>query len=665
MTQAPLLLLQHVERTYRAGDQDIPVLREISLAICAGEMVAIVGASGSGKSTLMHILGCLDQASAGRYLVAGQDVAVLDDDALARLRRERFGFIFQRYHLLARLSAAENVEVPAIYAATDRAARRARALRLLARLGLGDRAGHRPAQLSGGQQQRASIARALMNGGQVILADEPTGALDSHSGQEVLAILRELHALGHTVIIVTHDMGLARNAGRIIEIADGRIVADRANRPAPFPATGQVNAPRPPAAEPVANGSEGDAPPWRTRAWHGFTEAFAMAWGALLAHRMRTALTMLGIIIGIASVVSIVAIGEGAKRYVMNDIRAIGANTLEIFPGADFGDDRAAGIRTLVESDIDALHALPYVDSATPVTSKVQRLRHRNADVNASVHGVGASFFRVRGLGMTQGAPFRPDEVRQHAQVVVIDEKTRRKLFGNVTQVLGKIVLVGSLPCVVIGVAREKKSMFDDNGSSLNIWLPYTTAGSRLFGRAHFDEVSVRIRDGQPSAAAQHGIERVLTQRHGKKDFFTYNMDSIVKTVERTGQALTLFLSAVAVISLLVGGIGVMNIMLVSVTERTREIGIRMAVGARQRDVLLQFLTEAVLVCMLGGAIGTLLAYLIGLVLALLMPQWRMVFSASAVAGAFVCSSLIGVVFGYMPARNAARLQPIEALGHE
>ncbi|MGE8368872.1 MacB family efflux pump subunit [Cupriavidus sp.] len=664
MTQAPLLLLQHVERSYRAGDQDVPVLRQISLAICAGEMVAIVGASGSGKSTLMHILGCLDQASAGRYLVAGQDVAALDDDALARLRRERFGFIFQRYHLLARLSAADNVEVPAIYAASGRAGRRARAVRLLARIGLGDRAGHRPAQLSGGQQQRVSIARALMNGGQVILADEPTGALDSHSGQEVLAILRELHALGHTVIIVTHDMALARNAGRIIEIADGRIVADRANRPAPAAAAGQVNAPPSPVPGQVANGG-GDAPPRRARAWHGFTEAFAMAWGALMAHRMRTALTMLGIIIGIASVVSIVAIGEGAKRYVMNDIRAIGANTLEIFPGADFGDDRAAGIRTLVESDIDALHALSYVDSATPVTSKVQRLRHRNADVNASVHGVGASFFRVRGLGMTQGAPFRPDEVRQHAQVVVIDEKTRRKLFGDVTPVLGKIVLVGSLPCVVIGVAREKKSMFDDNGSSLNIWLPYTTAGSRLFGRAHFDEVSVRIREGQPSAAAQHGIERVLTQRHGKKDFFTYNMDSIVKTVERTGQALTLFLSAVAVISLLVGGIGVMNIMLVSVTERTREIGIRMAVGARQRDVLLQFLTEAVLVCMVGGAIGTLLAYLIGLVLALLMPQWRMVFSTSAVAGAFVCSSLIGVVFGYMPARNAARLQPIEALGHE
>ncbi|WP_458765137.1 MacB family efflux pump subunit [Cupriavidus basilensis] len=666
MTQAPLLLLQHVERTFRAGDQDIPVLRQVSLAICAGEMVAIVGASGSGKSTLMNILGCLDQANAGHYLVAGQDVAALDDDALARLRRERFGFIFQRYHLMAQLSAADNVEVPAIYAATDRAARRARALQLLERLGLGERAGHRPSQLSGGQQQRVSIARALINGGQVILADEPTGALDSHSGKEVLAILRELHALGHTVIIVTHDMGLARNAERIIEIADGRIVADRANRPPRAedePGSSLVRAKL--ATQAPGGGGDAVAPLQRARAWQGFTEAFSMAWAALMAHRMRTALTMLGIIIGIASVVSIVAIGEGAKRYVMADIRAIGANTLEIFPGKDFGDDRAAGIRTLVAADIEALHALPYVDSATAITSKVQRLRYRGVDVNATVHGVGASFFRVRGLGLTQGAAFLPDELRRHAQVAVIDEKTRRKLFGNALSALGQIILVGNLPCVVIGVAREKKTMFDDNGSSLNIWLPYTTAGSRIFGQSHFDELSVRIRDGEPSAAAQQAIERLLTLRHGKKDFFTYNMDSIVKTMERTGQALTLFLSAVAVISLLVGGIGVMNIMLVSVTERTREIGIRMAVGARQRDVLMQFLTEAVLVCLLGGVIGTAVAYLIGLALALLIPQWQMVFSAGAVAGAFLCSTLVGVVFGYMPARNAARLQPIEALGHE
>ncbi len=662
MTPAPLLLLQHVERSFRAGDQEIPVLRQLSLAIRAGEMVAIVGASGSGKSTLMHILGCLDQASAGRYLVAGQDVASLDSDALARLRRERFGFIFQRYHLMARLSAADNVEVPAIYAATDRAARRARAIQLLTRLGLGDRAGHRPSQLSGGQQQRVSIARALINGGQVILADEPTGALDSHSGQEVLAILRELHAQGHTVIIVTHDMGLARHAERIIEIADGRIVADRANQPAPPPDASHPLAAQdaPPAAAPPAGRAL-----QRVRAWQGFTEVFSTAWSALMAHRMRTALTMLGIVIGIASVVSIVAIGEGAKRYVMTDIRAIGANTLSIFPGADFGDDRAAGIRTLVAPDIDALHALPYVDSVTPVTSKVQRLRHRNVDINATVHGVGAGYFRVRGLDMAQGVIFHADEERRHAQVAVIDENTRRKLFGSAAPVLGQVILVGSLPCVVVGVAREKKNIFDENSKSLNIWLPATTAGSRLFGQAHFDGLTVRIRDGQPSAAAQHGIERMLAQRHGKKDFFAYNMDSIVKTLERTSRALTLFLSAVAVISLLVGGIGVMNIMLVSVTERTREIGIRMAVGARQRDVLLQFLTEAVLVCLLGGLIGTALAYLIGLVLALLMPQWQMVFSGNAVAGAFLCSSLIGVVFGYMPARNAARLQPIAALGHE
>ncbi|QOF81706.1 macrolide ABC transporter ATP-binding protein/permease MacB [Variovorax sp. 38R] len=660
MTQ-PLLTLRGIGRSFPSGEQEVQVLKDVDLDIGHGEMLAIVGASGSGKSTLMNILGCLDRPTTGTYTVSGQDVGTLDSDALAALRREHFGFIFQRYHLMQHLTATGNVEVPAVYAGTEGTARDARARQLLARLGLEDRTEHRPSQLSGGQQQRVSIARALMNGGQVILADEPTGALDRKSGQEVIGILRELHAQGHTIIIVTHDMQVARCTERIIEIADGVIVGDRPNVPtvaAPAQTVGD-DTPTPPAmTRPtlgIARFSTG---------WARFSEAFRMAWRSMMAHRMRTALTMLGIIIGITSVVSIVAIGEGAKRFVLADIKAIGTSTLDIYPGRDFGDDKAASIRTLLPADLQAIAAQPFVHSVTPTTMRSLRLRYRSADVNGNVNGVSDNFFSVRDIQMASGAPFNANDVRQQSQVVVIDQNTRRKLFPEGTDPIGKVILVGSLPCTVIGVAQEKKSMFSEN-KSLNIWLPYSTGASRLFGQQHFDGITVRIRDDQPTKAAEESIVRLLTLRHGGKDFFTFNMDSIVKTAERTSQSLTLLLSLIAVISLVVGGIGVMNIMLVSVTERTREIGIRMAVGARQSDVLQQFLTEAVLVCLVGGFIGVMLSYGISFLFSVFVKQWQMIFSLGAVVSAFLCASLIGVLFGYLPARNAARLDPIEALARE
>jgi macrolide transport system ATP-binding/permease protein len=373
---------------------------------------------------------------------------------------------------------------------------------------------------------------------------------------------------------------------------------------------------------------------------------------------------MLGIVIGITSVVSIVAIGEGAKRFVLSDIRAIGTNTLDVYPGHDFGDDKASSIRTLTPSDLEAIGAQPYVHSVTPATQRSLRLRYRSVDINGTVNGVSDSFFRVRDIQMTRGAAFTAADVRHQSQVVVIDQNTQRKLFPDGADPVGKIILVGNLPCTVIGVSEEKKSMFGEN-KSLNIWLPYSTGASRLFGQQHFDSITVRIRDDQPTKAAEDSIVKLLTMRHGSKDFFTFNMDSIVKTAERTSQSLTLLLSLIAVISLVVGGIGVMNIMLVSVTERTREIGIRMAVGARQSDVLQQFLTEAVLVCLVGGLIGVTLSYGISFLFSLFVKQWQMIFSMGAVVSAFLCASLIGVLFGYLPARNAARLDPIEALARE
>lgn len=647
---AALLELSGICRSYQSGDQTVAVLKNVSLSIDAGEMVAIMGASGSGKSTLMNILGCLDKPSAGVYRVAGQDVATLNGDALARLRREHFGFIFQRYHLLPHLSAAHNVEVPAVYAGLGKAARRERAVALLQRLGLSERVGYRPSQLSGGQQQRVSIARALMNGGQVILADEPTGALDSHSGEEVMTILKQLREQGHTVIIVTHDPAVAQQAERVIEIRDGEIIADSG--------PDQRGNPNAKALEMVA-----PEPSWRQTAGR-FREALVMAWRAMAASKMRTALTMLGIIIGIASVVSILVIGDAAKQMVLADIKSIGTNTIDIYPGKDFGDDDPTFRQALKYDDLAALREQPYISALSPTIASSMRLRLGNVDVAANVTGVSEQFFRVYGMTFTQGSGIDQLQVQSQSQTVVIDANTQRRLFPHQKDVVGKVILVGNMPATVVGVAKEKQSMFGSS-KTLNVWVPYSTMANRLMGNAYFDSITVRIREGYNSQEAEQQLTRLLTLRHGKKDIFTYNMDSLVQTAEKTTRTLQLFLTLVAVISLVVGGIGVMNIMLVSVTERTREIGIRMAVGARSGDVLQQFLIEAVLVCLVGGALGITLSFAIGLLVQVVLPGWQISFPPAALLSAFVCSTAIGVVFGYLPARSAARLNPIDALARE
>ena len=650
---APLLELRQVRREYPAGDQTLVVLRDVDLTIEAGEFVAIVGASGSGKSTLMNILGCLDRPSAGSYRVAGRETGRLAPDELAELRREHFGFVFQRYHLLADLTALGNVETPAIYAGKDPAARRARAADLLGRLGLSERLDHKPGQLSGGQQQRVSIARALMNGGEVILADEPTGALDSRSGEEMLRLLQALHAEGHTIVLVTHDMHVAEHASRVIEISDGRIVADRRRDDAP-------------AAAPIARVPARES--WRARLDRS-REALRMALLAMNAHRLRTFLTMLGIIIGIASVVSVVALGAGSQKQILDNISAIGTNVIDIYPGSGFGDMRSGRVRTLVPADADALAQQDYVDSVTPAVQSSATLRYRNVSVNASINGVGDQYFRVRGFEIASGVAFDQDSVRRQSQDVVIDDNTYRKLFGEGadaagTDPIGQVILLNNMPSRIIGVTARKDSAFGSN-ENLNVFVPYTTAMYRLLGQNYLRSITVRVDDAVAMDAAEAGITSLLTQRHGSQDFYVSNIDSVRQTIEQTTQTMTLLVSSIALISLIVGGIGVMNIMLVSVTERTREIGVRMAVGARQGDILQQFLIEAVLVCLLGGLLGVLLAIGIGALFAQVGGSFRMVYSPASMVVAFACSTLIGVVFGFLPARNAARLDPVDALARD
>jgi macrolide transport system ATP-binding/permease protein len=653
----PLLEVKDLTREFPAGENTVQILKGINLAIYPGELVAIVGQSGSGKSTLMNILGCLDQPSSGSYKVKGRETRLLEPDELAQLRREYFGFIFQRYHLLGDLNAAGNVEVPAVYAGVDAAERQQRAKDLLTDLGLAEKTQNRPSQLSGGQQQRVSIARALMNGGDVILADEPTGALDKNSGIEVMRILRELNAKGHTIILVTHDHNVAKNATRIIEISDGNIISDLPN----VPETDD---------EPLEKQELQPAIKKRTPAWRSaadrLSEAFRMALLAMNAHRMRTFLTMLGIIIGIASVVSVVALGNGSQKQILENISSLGTNTITVYQGRGFGDNsRSAQVKTLVPADATALSEQPYVDGVSPTVSSSVTARFKDTEASATVNGVSADYFYVKGLTFASGQPFDQESVTEQSQDVVIDDNTKKTFFSDGTDPLGQVILLGSVPSRIIGVVEAQTGMMGGN-DSLNVYLPYSTVMSRMLGQANVRSIIVRVKDEYPSAAAENAILNLLVLRHGAQDVFTQNSDSIRETIQQTTQTMTLLVSAIAVISLVVGGIGVMNIMLVSVTERTQEIGVRMAVGARQSDILQQFLIEAVLVCILGGILGVLLSLGIGQIISHFAGDtFQMAYSTTSIAAAFVCSSMIGIVFGFIPARNAAQLNPVDALSRE
>ncbi|RWR44538.1 MacB family efflux pump subunit [Sinirhodobacter ferrireducens] len=642
----PLISVRGVGRSFQAGEETITVLRDVDLDIWPGEFVAIIGASGSGKSTLMNILGCLDRPSAGSYRFAGEDVGGLDPDALARLRREHFGFIFQRYQLLGDLDAVGNVEVPAIYAGEGRASRRARATELLTQLGLGTRLDHRPNELSGGQQQRVSVARALINGGEVILADEPTGALDTKSSAELIELLLELNAKGHTVIVVTHDPTVAAHARREIEISDGRIVRDSGRTEA------GEGAARPATAERGAGALLRRA-----------SETLSMALKAMLAHRVRSFLTMLGIIIGIASVVLVVALGSGTQEKILQNISSLGTNTITVRAGTGFGARDAGKTETLMPSDASMIALQPYADGVSPAVSNSANVLHGNVSATAAVNGVSGDYFAVHAYETVIGQQFDTRDVTELSQVAVIDEDTRDTFFPNGEDPLGEVLILGHVPVRVIGVVRSTGATFGP--SSLNVWIPYTTAMSRVSGQNYLDSIGVKIADSYDMTKAQSEITALMLNRHGTQDFFLSNSDTIRATITSTTETMTWLVAAIAVISLVVGGIGVMNIMLVSVTERTREIGVRVAVGARRSDIVGQFLVEAVLVCLVGGVLGIALALGAGALLGMVYTTVTLSFSGTAIVVAFLSSTLIGVTFGFLPARSAAQLDPVVALNRE
>ncbi len=644
-----IIELKNIHKFFGQEKNKVHVLKGINLSIQKGDFVAIIGQSGSGKSTMMNIIGCLDTPASGSYKINGVEVGKMGKDQLAELRCKTFGFIFQRYNLLNSLKASENAALPAIYLGLNEEDRNKRAIELLKKLDLSNKLNNKPNELSGGQQQRVSIARALMNGGEIILADEPTGALDSKSGEMVMETIKSLHKQGHTIILVTHDSHIASQANRIIEIKDGEIISDVRKASEFYDMTDSVK---------NIKRSRLDA------IKYSFLESLNMSVHAIISNKMRSLLTMLGIIIGIASVVSVVALGNASQAKILEQINSMGTNTIDIMPGTGFGDMRSGRVKTLKVGDSDYLGKQGFIDNSTPNVSASGTLVYENHSVTAQLKGVGAAFFDVKGKKIAQGRVFNQEEVNTMASVVVIDDNTLKEVFSEDANPVGKILIFNKKPLQIIGVTK-KDNMPGPSSDSMNIWTPYTTAMYKINGSSDINSITVKISDKVNSQVAEESIENILTTLHGKKDFFMINSDSIKQTVESATNTMKLLIASIAVISLIVGGIGVMNIMLVSVTERTREIGIRMAIGAKQADILQQFLIEAILICLVGGFMGVALSMLIGVGFNTLSEDFGMIFSTASIILALVCSSAIGIIFGYMPAKNASNLNPIDALASE
>ena len=694
---APVLIeLSEVRKRFGGHDgvPELEILHGIDLRIRAGEYVAIVGASGSGKTTLMNILGCLDRPSSGEYLFQGEAVSGLDDDALAALRREVFGFVFQGYHLIGTSSALDNVAMPARYAGVSEQARHKRAAALLSRLGLTERLQYLPHQLSGGQQQRVSIARALVNGGRVILADEPTGALDSTSGEQVMQQLDELAAAGHTLILITHDPAVAARARRIVLMADGRIVGD-ATAPVdgkvhPLPATDRsvaddsplvrhADAPvrkdgRPCAEAPAEAPAEvpteapadlSDLHPLRGRGrlplLADLPEILRSARRVMRLNRLRTGLTLLGIIIGVASVIVMLAVGQGSQEKVLAEMQTFGLRTIYIFREW-LSDTQQA--RPLSMADVAAVQQVPNVEQASPVIDQNGIIvRHGNRTLRTNLSATTRHFAQALNWPVSQGTLLETEDEHDLRKVVLLGERVREALFGAHGQAVGQEILVGNVPFRVIGVMAPKPAPFPEDDVNNQVIVPVGAAAVRLVGSMELSRINVVIRDMRHAAETEAAIVKTLTARHGRKDFNILNQAQAVQQLAQANRTLTLMLGLIAAISLLVGGIGVMNVMLMTVRERTREIGIRIATGARQADILRQFLVEAMLLTGIGGTVGVSGGLLIGLGLkALGIP---MAFSPLAAAMAFGCAVATGMIFGFMPARQAARLDPVRALAGE
>ncbi len=696
----PVIRIEHVTRTYHVGDIDVHALRDVSLTVNAGEFIAIMGASGSGKSTLMAVLGCLDRPSSGRYFFEGVDVAGLDEPERARVRSERLGFVFQSFNLLARTSAIENVALPLFYAASGPAStlsRNERARAALKLLGLADRERNTPGQLSGGQQQRVAIARALINEPGLLLADEPTGNLDTRNSHEIMETLTRLNREhGVTVIVVTHESDIAAYADRTLTMRDGEIISDTRN-PKPVTVTptphGETSISANAAASAIARHSH--------TAWAFGRMIVAAALQAIHRNMMRSALTMLGVFIGVAALIAMVAVGQGANEAVRKQIESLGTNLIVVLPGARTMGGMRGGFGSAASLTVNDARAIRRESTAVSGVSYLIRqsgqTQYGNQNWTTSIQGISANYPPMTNWKIDEGREITDDDETGATLVVVIGKTVRRQLFGDLQSPIGALLQVKGVPMRVIGVLASKgQTPFGQDQDDL-VMIPFTTAERKVLGVAsptqtqtplnwiypnppnpyaltphltgYVNQIFLQASSPANVQVAVRQATEILQRRHRIKpnsedDFSVRNLSQIAETAESSSRIMALLLAAVASISLVVGGIGIMNILLVSVTERTREIGLRMAIGARRLHVLLQFLAEAVLLSVTGGIAGIIMGVTFSLAISA-FTGWPAPISAAAVGGGFLFSAAVGIFFGYYPARKAAGLDPIEALRYE
>ena len=655
-----IIEIKGITRAYLTGAETLQVLKGIDLSIAEGEFVAIMGPSGSGKSTLMQILGLLDRPTSGTYRLLGRDVSKLTDDEGAALRLKTIGFVFQMFNLLGRTSAFDNVKLPLVYANHSRRDERVR--ELLTEVGLSDRMDHKPNQLSGGQQQRVAIARALVNHPRIIFADEPTGNLASEQADEILAQLRSLNREGITVIMVTHEPDIAAHAGRILVLKDGLVVSDERNPAAQEERSGAAATPK--AAKRLATAHV--EPPFPGLA--GLWENLLSALRALTANKVRSVLSILGILIGVAAVIAMLAIGQGAQKAIEARLASMGSNLIMLTPGSrNFRGVRGEGASRLTMEDAKLVGKIADVSSFYPENEANVQVGYRNKNTKTEMQGVTCSYEAIRNAHPYAGRFFTEEENTGMAKVVLLGQTVVHDIFGNEDPV-GKTIKLKRRYFKVIGVLPLKGGGGGGDQDDMVI-VPINTAMHTVIGKPYLYEMAIECASPASIPAVMDGITRLIRSRHHlpayKDDDFTLrNMAEMQATLSSTTQTLSLLLGIVAAISLVVGGVGIMNIMLVSVNERTREIGLRKAVGATRRTILLQFLIEAAALSMTGGVLGVASGVGTSLLLSAL-AGWAVEVTSQSVVLAFVFSVGTGLIFGFWPARRASLLSPIEALRYE
>ena len=657
--KTPLVELTDIVKSYSTGNSSFNAVNKVSLTINTGEFVAIMGASGSGKSTMLNILGFLDVPTSGSYAIMGKDVSEFSEDELSILRNHIAGFIFQQFQLLPRLSAMNNVLLPSLYAGKH--GMEGAAAEKLKWVGLGHRITHYPNELSGGEQQRVAIARSMINEPVIVFADEPTGNLDTKSESEIIAILKELNEQGKTIILVTHENEVAVHAKRIIRMKDGVIISDeKKGKQSKLDISGSDS-------EKINSAMR------KNTAGFGratFLDYIGQAIGSLFSHKMRALLSMLGILIGVAAVISMIAIGEGAKSSIQDNLKSLGSNMLTVRPGVRRvgGVALAQGAGTRLSlNDSDAFVGMPGVKNTSPGVNSSAQAVYGAKNVNTQIQGVSASFADMKADNPVAGRFFTDQEDRGRQRVAVIGTTVVSNLFGEEYPV-GKNIRINKVVFNVIGVLPPKgAAMMRDQDD--RIVIPIRTAMYRLLGKTYIDEINVEVVSEDMIPTVQDSLMELLRKRHkiqsGQEDQFEIRDFSQVRdAMMQTATTMGMLLGAVAAISLIVGGVGVMNIMLVSVKERTKEIGLRKAIGARRKDILFQFMVEAVMMTFIGGFTGIVIGVSVSLIFSTFVG-WAVKLSVVAVVGASLFSVLVGMVFGIWPAIQASRLRPIEALRYD